>query len=170
MIVIETVTEGGGWDGGGQEGRLAELAQAAAEAALAEIPDAPGEPLSATLLLTDDAAMRELNRLWRGQDKATNVLSFPSDAPAMAGEPRAIGDIAMGYETVAREAEADGKTFEGHVAHLVVHAVLHLFGHDHLDPAEADAMEAREVAALARLGIADPYRDSVPDVTPVRAA
>lgn len=170
MIVIETVTEGGDWGGGGQEGRLGELAQAAAEAALAEIPDAPDGPLSATLLLTDDAAIRELNRLWRGQDKATNVLSFPSDAPAMPGEPRAIGDIAMGYETVVREAQADGKTLAGHVAHLVVHAVLHLFGHDHLDPAEADAMEAREVAALARLGIADPYRDSVPDVAPVRAA
>lgn len=165
MIAIETVTEGGDWGGD-----LSELAQAAAEAALAEIPDAPGEPLSATLLLTDDAAIRELNRLWRGQDKATNVLSFPSDAPAMPGEPRAIGDIAMGYETVAREAEADGKPLAAHVAHLVVHAVLHLFGHDHLDPAEADAMEAREVAALARLGIADPYRDSVPDAAPVRAA
>ncbi len=164
MIVIETVTEGGNWDGG-----LDRLAQAAAEAALAEVPDAPCEPVSATLLLTDDVAIRELNRLWRGQDKATNVLSFPSDGPAMPGEPRAVGDIAMGYETVAREAEADGKPLAAHVAHLVVHAVLHLFGHDHLDPAEADAMEAREVSALARLGIADPYRDSVPNA-PVRAA
>ena len=154
MIVIETVTEGGGWDGG-----LDQLAQAAAEAALAEVPDAPGEPLSATLLLTDDAAIRELNRLWRGQDKATNVLSFPSDSPTIPGEPRAIGDIAMGYETVAREAQADGKPFAAHVAHLVVHAVLHLFGHDHQDPAEAVAMEARDVAALARLGIAHPDRD-----------
>lgn len=170
MIAIETVTDGGDWAGGGREGRLGELAQAAASAALAEVPDAPGEPLCATLLLTDDAAVRDLNRRWRGQDKATNVLSFPSDAPAMPGEARAIGDIAMGYETVAREAEADGKTLDAHMAHLVVHAVLHLFGHDHLDPGEADAMEAREVAALARIGIADPYHDSVPDAAPVRAA
>lgn len=165
MIVIETVTQGGDWDDG-----LAELAQAAAEAAVAEVPDAPSEPVSATLLLTDDAAVRALNRLWRGQDKSTNVLSFPSNIPTMPGEPRPIGDIAMGYETIAREAEADGKPLAAHVAHLVVHAVLHLFGHDHLDTAEADAMEAREIAALARLGIADPYRDSVPDDAPVRAA
>lgn len=103
------------------------------------------------VLLTDDAEMRALNAQWRGQDKATNVLSFP------APEGFGLGDIALGHETVAREAAAQGKSFAAHTAHLLVHGVLHLLGYDHEDDGDAEGMEARERAILSTLGVADPY-------------
>lgn len=156
MITLEVEVEAGAW---ADAGDIAPLAQRAAEAALATAPDAPLQAVAATLLLSDDAAIRELNRAWRGLDKPTNVLSFPSASPTPPEGPRHLGDIALAYETVAREAAEEGKTFPDHAAHLVVHGVLHLLGQDHIDETEADAMEALEIAALARLGIADPYRD-----------
>jgi len=83
------------------------------------------------------------------------VLSFP---PAeTGGEEGFLGDIAMAAETVAAEAEFQGKSFEHHAAHIVVHGFLHLLGYDHMEAAEADKMEAREREILATLGIADPY-------------
>lgn len=103
------------------------------------------------VLLTDDAEMRALNAQWRGQDKATNVLSFP------APEGFGLGDIALSHETVAREAAAQGKSFAAHTAHLLVHGVLHLLGYDHKDDGDAESMEARERAILSALGVADPY-------------
>jgi probable rRNA maturation factor len=155
-ITLDVMVEAGDWETAGD---IAGLAQRAADAAVAAAPDAPDGPLAATLLLSDDAAIRVLNRDWRGLDKATNVLSFPSGAPAIPGEPRHLGDIAIAYETLVREAGEETKTVSDHAAHLVVHGVMHLLGHDHLDDDEADAMESREVAALASLGIADPYAD-----------
>lgn len=154
MIALAVEIEAGNWE---QVGDAEALARRAAAVALACLPDAPDEDLSATLLLTDDAAVREMNRAWRGQDKATNVLSFPS--PPMRLSPRPLGDIALAYGTVATEAAADGKALADHMAHLVVHGVLHLLGHDHAGDADADAMEDIEVRALAELGIADPYRE-----------
>jgi probable rRNA maturation factor len=103
------------------------------------------------VLLTDDAEMQTLNAQWRAQDKATNVLSFP--APDGFG----LGDIALGYGVVAAEAQAQGKTFKAHAGHLLVHGFLHLLGYDHIETADAEAMEARERAILADLAIADPY-------------
>ena len=103
-----------------------------------------------TVLLTSDKALRALNRDFRGKDKATNVLSFPS------GDGYA-GDIAMAYGVTSKEARAAGKRFADHAAHLVVHSVLHLAGHDHERPKDAKVMEPLEVKILARLGIADPY-------------
>lgn len=154
MIALDIEAEDGRWDAIGDRDRLL---QRAADAALAVLPDAPGEDLSATVLLSDDASIRELNRDFRGQDKATNVLSFPS--PDMPGNPggRPLGDVALAFETVEREAADEGKTLADHAAHLVVHGLLHLLGHDHLEDEEAEAMERLEVLALARLGIADPY-------------
>lgn len=108
-----------------------------------------------TVLLTDDAALHELNRTHRGQDRPTNVLSFPA-APTAAPH---LGDLALAYETCAREAAEQGKTLEDHLTHLVAHGVLHLLGSDHQTEAEAEAMEARERAILAELGKPDPYRD-----------
>lgn len=131
----------------------------AAEAALAGGGPLAGGPAELTVLLTDDAAIRALNRDWRGQDKPTNVLSFPVD-PAMPlppGTARHLGDVAIALETLLAEAAAQGRTPADHLAHLVVHGVLHLLGHDHRDDAEAEAMEALETAILARLGVADPY-------------
>jgi probable rRNA maturation factor len=112
-----------------------------------------------SLLLTDDAGMRELNRAWREIDRPTNVLSFPGSGTPGADGVRHLGDIALAFDTVAREAEAEGKSLAHHLAHLIVHGVLHCLGHDHEADAEAQTMEALEIEALARLGIADPYRD-----------
>jgi probable rRNA maturation factor len=107
------------------------------------------------IVLTDDAAMRALNGRWRGRAEPTNVLSFP--AADRAARDGALGDIAIAYETTAREAEAEGKRFADHLAHLAVHGFLHLLGYDHQSADEADAMERLERLILARLGIADPY-------------
>ena len=157
MIEVEIVAESSLWSG------LADpktLTHHAVEAALAVSGRSSREAAEATVLLTDDAAIRALNRAFRGEDKATNVLSFPSAMPTGAGQPRHLGDIALAYETLAREAAAEHKTLADHATHLIVHGVLHLLGYDHDTEADAEAMEALEIAALARLGIADPYRDA----------
>ena len=109
-----------------------------------------------SVVLTDDAAIQALNRRWRGRDAATNVLSFPAPRPR-AGPAPMLGDIVVAFETLAREAEGEGKAFSAHLAHLVVHGFLHLLGFDHENDADADDMEARERAILAALGIRDPY-------------
>lgn len=132
------------------------IARTAARAAL----DAPRNSAGVTILLTDDTRMRRLNADFRGKDKPTNVLSFPAAPPPRglpASETLFLGDVALGYETCAAEASADGKTLRDHLSHLVVHGLLHLMGYDHETAAEADDMERRERAILASLGIADPY-------------
>jgi len=108
------------------------------------------------IVLTDDSAIRQLNRLWRGIDAPTNVLSFPSKRAADA--PPHLGDVVLAYETVAREAKAEHKPFAHHLAHLAVHGFLHLIGHDHEREADAEPMEQAERDILHRLGIPDPYR------------
>lgn len=107
----------------------------------------------AALLLADDAALQGLNRRFRGIDKPTNVLSFPSGG----GDAAFLGDVAIAFETCRREAEAQGIAFRNHVAHLIVHGLLHLAGYDHQEDDEAERMEGLETEILARLGIADPY-------------
>jgi probable rRNA maturation factor len=109
------------------------------------------------IVLTDDSAVRQLNRLWRGIDAATNVLSFPTKRKT-ADEPPHLGDIVLAYETVAREARAEHKPFADHVAHLAVHGFLHLLGYDHDNDADARTMEQTERNILRRLHIPDPYR------------
>ena len=90
------------------------------------------------VLLTDDAAVQRLNATWRGLDKPTNVLSFPA---AEVPDSQHLGDIAIAFETTAREAKDEGKPLAHHVAHLAVHGFLHLAGYDHQSEAEAEAME-----------------------------
>lgn len=114
-------------------------------------------PAELSVLLTDDASIQVLNRDWRGKDKPTNVLSFPGDPSPAPGAPAMLGDIAVAFQTVAREAGEQKKTLDDHLAHMVVHGMLHLLGHDHEDEAEAEEMEALEREFLADLGIADPY-------------
>lgn len=113
----------------------------------------------AAIRLTDDAEMRGLNARFRNKDKATNVLSFPTNADSNEPGPHSLGDIAIGYETVCREAEHDGKSFDHHLTHLMIHGLLHLMGYDHLTPDEAEEMEALEVELLALLAIPDPYAE-----------
>jgi probable rRNA maturation factor len=108
------------------------------------------------IVLTNDSAIRLLNRDWRGTDAATNVLSFPAES--IGGDPPLIGDIILAYETIAREARDEGKLFAHHLAHLTVHGFLHLNGYDHQRSKDADAMEQLECKILRRLAIPDPYR------------
>ena len=144
----------------------AALAERAAEAASAVEPALANTRLTASMLFTTDEEVHALNREWRGKDKPTNVLSFPmlerDDLLALApeGPPEMLGDLALAYETCAREATEKGIALEDHATHLIVHGLLHLAGHDHVDSDEqAEAMEALEIAALAKMGIPDPYGD-----------
>ena len=110
------------------------------------------------VLLTDDAAVHDLNLRFRDRDRPTNVLSFPA---AESAAPH-LGDLVLALGVCAAEAAAQGKSLADHVTHLTVHGVLHLLGRDHVDAVEAEAMEAEERTLLASLGVADPYRPHDP--------
>lgn len=164
--LVETLIEDARW----QHFGLEPLATRAARAALAGL-GLPAEGYHVSLLGCDDARIAVLNADFRGKPQPTNVLSWPSEdrapeiigaapdlpAPGPADDPLALGDIAIAWETCATEAEAQGKPLADHVTHLIVHAVLHLLGHDHIEPEDAELMEAREVQILATLGVSDPY-------------
>jgi probable rRNA maturation factor len=154
-IAIEKPWPAGEWDA---------LAERAARAAATVAPELANPRLSAGVLFTSDAEIHALNREWRQRDKPTNVLSFPMLereallALAANGPPELLGDVALAHETCAREAGEKAIPLDHHAAHLIVHGLLHLAGHDHeISEAEAEAMEALETKALAICGIADPY-------------
>jgi probable rRNA maturation factor len=153
-IGIDITVEAGAWPA---KRTLRSLAKNAVGAVLEEV-GAAGIGSELSIVFSDDAHIRTLNAGWRGKDKPTNVLSFPA-FPVKPGEklPPMLGDIVLAAETVAREAELEGKPLDHHITHLVIHGVLHLLGHDHENEAEAESMEALERAALARLAIPDPY-------------
>jgi probable rRNA maturation factor len=138
------------------------LTRAARAAFTAASPDRR-EPCEATIVLTDDAEMRELNRTWRGKDSSTNVLSFPAgySPGSIAGEPRPVGDVVLAAETVLAEAADRDIPPADHAAHLVVHGMLHLLGFDHERDKDAEAMEAFEAKVLSTIGIADPYAEDL---------
>ena len=149
------------------DGEWEALAARAADAAARYAPELGNPRLSASLLFTSDREIRALNREWRERDKPTNVLSFPMLARdellalTPAGPPELLGDVALAHETCAREAAEKRIPLADHAAHLIVHGLLHLAGHDHETSAgHAEAMEALETKALALLGIADPYGDA----------
>ena len=165
-IAIDISVEAGGWPSEDELRQSAENAvQAAAMAgALTGInpstnpsPQGGGEPIALvidaelSILFTDDAHVRRLNARYRGKDRPTNVLSFPQASGPL------LGDIILAFETVEEEARLAGKQLKAHMAHLIIHGFLHLLGYDHEGEAEAEAMEALERAALARIGIPDPY-------------
>ena len=160
MTEIDIAVTGGDLPPVEQLERMAERAMAAVSARLGI---AGGHELS--LLFCDDAEIRTLNARWRERDSATNVLSFPA-ADLAPGEapPPLLGDIAIACETVAREAALEGKPFDHHLMHLMVHGILHLLGYDHLDDDEAQVMEDLERAVLDDLDIPDPYTVSASDV------
>jgi probable rRNA maturation factor len=109
-----------------------------------------------SVVLADDKAVRALNRKWRKKNAATNVLSFPVPDGGASPSP-VLGDIVIAYETTATESRAEGKRFDHHLVHLVVHGFLHLLGYDHESDAEADEMEHLERKILARLDVPNPY-------------
>jgi probable rRNA maturation factor len=131
-----------------------------------EVAGLAPERHAVSVALLSDAEVHSLNKTFRGKDAPTNVLSFPS-APAVrppegSREPVFLGDVALAYETVAREAAEQDKPVLHHAAHLVVHGVLHLAGFDHENGADAERMEAAERGILSKSGIPDPYGDGGP--------
>jgi probable rRNA maturation factor len=153
-FAIDISAESEGWT------KVPDLEACVRRAAEAAMLDNEAPPSEISVVLSDDEHIRELNKHHRGMDKPTNVLSFPAARmKTPAGAPRILGDIVLAYETIAREAEEESKTIENHLAHLVVHGVLHLLGYDHEDEEEAEMMEARERQILAKLGIPDPYAE-----------
>ena len=137
---------------------LEDLARAAVDAALAMALSSDAA-CDVAVLFTDDKAIAEINAEWRGRDRPTNVLSFPTPEgmPVPEGEARQLGDIVLAYGVIANEAAEQGKTLRDHTAHLIVHGTLHLLGHDHEGDGEAEEMEALETRILKGLGISDPY-------------
>ncbi|MDB5553181.1 MAG: Metal-dependent hydrolase YbeY, involved in rRNA and/or ribosome maturation and assembly [Rhizobium sp.] len=118
----------------------------------------PGSVVEISLVFTSDDDIRTVNEAWRGQDKPTNVLSFPAFPLAPGGQPGPmLGDIIMAEETLRREALDLGIPFDDHLTHLLVHGFLHLFGYDHMTDEEAAVMEGLETRILAEMGLADPY-------------
>ena len=114
------------------------------------------------VLLTDDAAVQEINARFRDRDQPTNVLSFPAADMTIPGHAPHLGDLMLAHGVCAAEAAAQGKTLADHLTHPTIHGVLHLLGRDHVDEVEAEAMEAEERTLLASLGVADPYRPHEP--------
>ena len=158
-IEIDVALEDDRWNGVAPD--LDAFVARAVEAGVAIAPNAPAWPVEVSVVLTDDSVVQALNRTWRGRDKPTNVLSFPAAAqPVPDGAPVPLGDVVLAYDTMLRESGEQSKPLADHLAHLLVHGTLHLLGQDHeTGEAEADAMEALEVAALRTLGVPDPYGD-----------
>ena len=166
MELVETVIEDARWEAFG----LAAVAERAGRAVLAGL-DLPGAGFAISLMGCDDARIAVLNADFRGKPQPTNVLSWPSQErgaefageapeppePGEADDPEPLGDIAIAWETCAREAEGQGKPMADHVTHLIVHGVLHLMGYDHVEDEDAALMEGLEVRILASLGVSDPY-------------
>ncbi|WP_152497886.1 rRNA maturation RNase YbeY [Roseovarius sp. THAF8] len=162
-VSVDTVVEDDRW----QDAGLERLAERAAEATLAHLGLDPAE-WEIAVLGCDDARIAALNEDFRDKAAPTNVLSWPSaergaevdgamPEPPEAGPDPELGDIAIAYETCAREAEAAGRPMQDHVTHLVVHGILHLLGYDHVRDKDATLMERTEVEILGKLGLPDPY-------------
>jgi probable rRNA maturation factor len=148
--MIEVEIEDAAWTAA-----LPDAASVAERAATAALGTVAGDVV---VLLTDDAAVRDLNARFRDRDRPTNVLSFPAADMTLPGHAPHLGDLVLAFGVCAAEAEAQGKALADHLAHLTVHGVLHLLGRDHEAEAEAEEMEAEERSILASLGVADPYR------------
>ena len=147
-LEVEVVLQDAGWR------RLLPGAEALARRAALAALRGTGAAGTVSVLLADDRELRRLNGEHRGKDKPTNVLSFPGD-----GAAGHLGDIALALGVVRREAEAAGKRFAAHFAHLVAHGALHLLGHDHLAAGEARRMERAEARAMRRLRLPNPWKE-----------
>ncbi len=159
MTAIDINVTGGDWP---PQDALDALAARAMAAVASRLSIAGEHELS--MLFCDDAEIRALNAQWRGKDSATNVLSFPAAdlSPGDAPGPL-LGDIAVAFETVSREAALEGKPFDHHLTHLIVHGILHLLGYDHVGDGDAEVMENLERDILNELDVPDPYTVSASD-------
>lgn len=165
MLELQVTVEDGGWP---DEAELESLTARTLEFAAAFLAREEGQLFpdmapEVSLVFTSDAEIRVINAEWRGQDKPTNVLSFPAFPLVPGGMPGPmLGDIVLAFETLSRESVELGKPLDEHLTHLLIHGFLHLFGHDHLETDEAERMEGLETRILAGLGLSDPYGDSDP--------
>jgi probable rRNA maturation factor len=155
-IVVDVEVVDAAWLAAGD---VETLAQDVVATTLVEVGRRVHPDAEISVRLCDDDEIRALNLAWRGKDKATNVLSFP--APAGSNGPM-LGDIVVAFEYVSEEAREAGRSLRNHLAHMLVHGLLHLLGFDHETEAEAEDMEDVERRILATLGIEDPYSDTVP--------
>jgi len=137
---------------------LEKLINTAALAAVFDCEEKIRNQAELSILLTSDDAMRQLNLTYRGQDKSTNVLSFPGE-PEAHSQSRSflLGDVVLSYQTVVAEAEQQQISLENHISHLIVHGVLHLLGHDHENDTDAHDMEHLEINILKGIGVENPY-------------
>ena len=149
---FEIIREDGAWPDD-------DVLSALAQRAMSAIADHLRTDQEVTYVFSSDNAIRALNRHWRDKDKPTNVLSFPDGDVSPDGIVH-LGDVLLAVETITREALDEGKTFDNHLIHLMIHGTLHLLGHDHMTDTEAAAMESIEIAALAKIGIGNPYQDA----------
>lgn len=168
-VALEVNAEDARW------GNLEPVARRAIDAGLRHLGQEPAR-FEVSVLACDDARIAGLNTEFRAKALPTNVLSWPSwdltaetrgavpepPEPGTPDDPELLGDIALAYETCAREAGEQGKPFEAHVTHLIVHSLLHLLGYDHQNDEDADLMEKTEALILAQLGIGDPYAEEDP--------
>jgi len=156
-IEIDVLIQDDIWDAA-----LEEVVLRAIGIAIEHLKIVPTGPTELSILLTNDAQQHELNAQWREKQSTTNVLSFPQIEP-FAPVNGLIGDISLAYETVAKEAQLEDKSFSDHVSHLCVHGFLHILGYDHLTNEDAEKMEQLEREILAALEIADPYAEMAPE-------
>ncbi|WP_254473384.1 rRNA maturation RNase YbeY [Bartonella sp. B1098] len=156
MIIIDIMTKSAGWN---DEKMLYNITEKALMAVMHHV-SLENVVSEISLLFTDDEHMAQINAQWRGKNKSTNVLSFPA-FPIKAGSSPGpmLGDIIIARETVVLEAEKQGKTFQDHLTHMIVHGILHLLGYDHKTDDEAHQMEKLEKEILQKLSIKDPYAE-----------
>lgn len=154
MITIDITVESSGWD---DEQILYNITEKALKMTMHHL-SLENVVSEVSMLFTDDQHMAQINAKWRGKNKSTNVLSFPAFPLKIGQIPGPmLGDIIIARETVLLEAKREGKLFQDHLTHMIVHGVLHLLGYDHQTDDEAHHMEKLEREILQKLSIQDPY-------------
>ena len=156
LVNIEIQIDEDGWT---SLDKVEDLCKIAVQRACIETKQKFMQGAELCILLTNDTEICKLNKQWRGLDKPTNVLSFPAVSPEKLAKSPMLGDIALGFQTVEKEAINDQKTIENHLTHLIIHGFLHILGYDHEIDEDATIMEALEIRILENLNIANPYAD-----------